>query len=149
MRLKDFCTTDVAYCERDITALAAATLMRTKHVGDLVVVDDAAYERTPVGIVTDRDIILKVLGAELDPGRVTVGEIMRTPVVLANENEDVTEAIARMRAHRVRRLPITGSRGRLVGIVTLDDVLRQLVNDASTLLEVVASEQDHEQRTLK
>ncbi|HEU4624131.1 MAG TPA: CBS domain-containing protein [Steroidobacteraceae bacterium] len=149
MLLKDFCTTDVAYCGRDTTALAAATLMRTKHVGDLVVVDDADYECTPVGIVTDRDIIVRVLGNELDPGRVTVGEIMRTPVVLANQDEDVTEAIARMRAHRVRRLPITGPRGRLVGIVTLDDVLRQLVNDASALVEVIASERDQEQRTLR
>jgi CBS domain-containing protein len=149
MLLKDICTTNVAYCERKTTALQAATLMREKHVGDLVVVDDGADECTPVGVVTDRDIVVKVLGNELDANRIAVGEIMRTPVVVADHNEEVSDAIARMRAHRVRRLPVVGPRGRLIGIVTLDDLLRQFVTDAGALLEIVASEQDHEQRTLR
>src|SRR5262245_53827144 len=116
MLLKDICTTNVAYCERKTTALAATTIMRAKHVGDLVVVDDPSDECTPVGIVTDRDIVVKVLGNERDPGRVTVGEIMRTPVVVGHLNEEVSEVIARMRAQRVRRLPVTGPNGRLIGI---------------------------------
>jgi CBS domain-containing protein len=149
MLLKDICTTNVAYCERTTTALQAATLMRAKHVGDLVVVDDESDECTPVGIVTDRDIVVKVLGNELDASRVAVGEIMRTPVVVGNHNEEVSDVIARMRAQRVRRLPVIGPRGRLIGIVTLDDLLRQIVTDASALLEIVASEQDQEQRTLR
>jgi CBS domain-containing protein len=149
MLLKDICTTTVAHCERKTTALQAATLMRAKHVGNLVVVDDASDECTPVGIVTDRDIVVKVLGNELDAGRVAVGEIMNTPVVVGNQNEEVSDVIARMRAQRVRRLPVVGPRGRLIGIVTLDDLLRQIVTDASALLEIVASEQDQEQRTLR
>jgi CBS domain-containing protein len=150
MQLKDICTPDAAYCERKTTTLRAAEIMRQKHVGDLVVVvDDASDERTPVGIITDRDIVVKVLGNERDPSRVSAGDVMKTPVVVANHTDDVSDAIARMRAHRVRRLPVVGPHGRLIGIVTLDDLLRQLVNDAGALLEIVASEQDQEQRTLR
>ena len=149
MQLKDICTTDAVFCERKTTVLQAATIMRHEHVGDLVVVDDASDERTPVGIITDRDIVVKVLGNERDPAHVTAGDIMRTPVVVGSHNEDVSDAIARMRTHRVRRLPVVGAHGRLIGIVTLDDLLRVLVNDTGALLEVVASEQDQEQRTLR
>jgi CBS domain-containing protein len=149
MQLKEICTPDAAFCERRTTILRAAEIMREKHVGDLVVVDDASDERTPVGIITDRDIVVKVLGNDRDPSRVTAGDVMRTPIVVASHTDDVSDAIARMRAHRVRRLPIVGPHGRLIGIVTFDDLLRQLVNDASALLEIIASEQDQEQRTLR
>jgi CBS domain-containing protein len=149
MQLKEICTTEVVFCERSTTVLQAAEIMRRKHVGDLVVVDDASDERTPVGVITDRDIVVKVVGNERDPARVTVGDVMRTPVVVGSYTEEASDAIARMRTHRVRRLPVTGPHGRLIGIVTLDDLLRLLVNDTSALLEVVASEQDQEQRTLR
>jgi CBS domain-containing protein len=129
--------------------LQAATIMRTKHVGDVVVVDDGSDECTPVGIVTDRDIVVKVLGNEVDARRVTLGEIMRTPVIVGNHNEEVSDVIPRMRAQRVRRLPVVGPHGRLIGIVTLDDLLRRMMTDANALLEIVASEQDQEQRTLR
>src|SRR4051812_34441171 len=149
MLLKEICTNSVAFCERKTTILQAAALMRDRHVGDLIVVDDASDERVPVGVLTDRDIVVKVLAAERDPAFVAAGDVMRTPVVVGNHGEDVSDAISRMRNHRIRRLPVVGPHGKLIGIVTLDDLLRLLVNDASTLLEVVASERDYEERTLK
>ena len=149
MLLREFCTTDVISCERATTVLQAAEIMRRKHVGDLVVVDSESDGRTPVGILTDRDIVVRVVGNELDPGRVTVGEIMRTPIVVGNENEGAADAIARMRFHGVRRLPIIGGRGHLVGIVTMDDLLRLLISDTSALLEVAHKEQDREQRSIR
>jgi CBS domain-containing protein len=149
MQLKDICTSEVVFCERQTTVRQAAEIMRRKHVGDLVVVDDAGDERAPVGVVTDRDIVVKVVGNELDVGRVTVGEIMRTPIVVASETEDASDAIARMRVHGVRRLPIVDARGGLIGIITFDDLLKLLVGDTNALLEVVAKEQDREHRTLR
>jgi len=146
MLLKDICTTDVVYCGRDTTVLEAAQIMRRKHIGDLVVVDDPTEECAPVGLITDRDIVVKVLGNELDPGRTTVGKIMRTPLVTAAETEDSAIAIGRMRTHGVRRLPVTGREGQLVGIVTLDDLLKKLGTEVSALIEIVAKEQDHERR---
>jgi CBS domain-containing protein len=146
MLLKDICTTDVVYCGRDTTVLEAAQIMRRKHIGDLVVVDDPTGECAPVGLITDRDIVVKVLGNELDPGRTTVGKIMRTPLVTAAETEDSAVAVSRMRMHGVRRLPVTGREGQLVGIVTLDDLLKKLGSEVTALIEIVTKEQDHERR---
>jgi CBS domain-containing protein len=149
MLLKDICTTDVVYCGRQTTLAQVARLLRARHTGDVVVVDDPDGERVPVGLITDRDIVVKVIGADLDPRQVTAGQLMRTPLVTAADSEDSSQAIARMRAHGVRRLPVTGSAGRLVGIVTLDDLLRLIVADAGTLLDIVSKEQDVEHRNVR
>ena len=146
MLLKEICTTDIAFCGRSTTVLDAARLMRTKHAGDLVIVDDASEGMAPCGVITDRDIVVKVLGNNLDPRTITVGDVMRTPIVVARDSEDLAEATARMRAHGVRRLPITDSGGKLIGIVTLDDLLKQLAAGSQALMDIVAREQDYERR---
>jgi CBS domain-containing protein len=146
MLLKEFCTTEVVYCTRDTTVFEAAQLMRRKHIGDLVVVDDPDDDFAPVGLITDRDIVVKVIGNELSASQTRVGEIMRTPLVTASESEDSSVAISRMRAHGVRRLPITRGHGKLAGIVTLDDLLRRLRFEVDALLDIVAKEQDQERR---
>jgi len=146
MLLSEFCTTDVACCTRDTTITEAARLMRRKHMGALVIVDDPEDEPQPVGLVTDRDIVIKVLGNELDPATTRVGDIMSKPVVMATESEDSNVATSRMREHGIRRLPVTDSHGKLVGIVTLDDLLTGLRHTVNSLIEVVAKEQDKERR---
>lgn len=147
MLIKDLCTLDVVYVEPATSALAAARLMRERHVGDLVVVDEARGAQEPIGVVTDRDIVIEVLGKDLDPAKVSVRQIMRTPVVVAQSNEDVATAIERMRAHGVRRIPVMGGDGTLAGILCFDDLILQLASDASALAEVVRREHIHEQRT--
>jgi CBS domain-containing protein len=149
MLLKDICTNDVVCCGREATLLEIAHLLRGRHTGDVVVVDDPDGERIPAGLITDRDIVVKALGAGRDPAQITAGQIMRTPLVTASEMEDSNAALARMRTHGVRRLPLTGSGGGLVGIVTLDDLLRLVVGDANALLSIVSKEQDVERRTVR
>jgi CBS domain-containing protein len=147
MLLSEICTPDVVYCSADSTALAAARLMRERHVGDVVVVDEPNGAQTPIGVVTDRDIVVEVIAKEQDPAKVTVREIMRTPVVVAHATEDVSAAIERMKAHGVRRIPVMGESQRLVGILCLDDLLRQMVADAGALVDIVSHEQSREHRT--
>jgi CBS domain-containing protein len=147
MLLKEFCTTEPVYCSRETTVLEAAQIMRQKHVGDVVVVDDPDEDFEPVGLITDRDIAVKVVARGLNPAKTPVCEVMRTPLVLADESEDAIVAIARMSQHGVRRLPVTGPHGKLVGIVTLDDLLRRLRYEVDSLLDIVAKAQDHERRT--
>lgn len=65
MLLREFCTTDVAWCTREATVLQAAELMRQKHLGDLIVVDDPNDELRPVGLITDRNLVVNVIGNEL------------------------------------------------------------------------------------
>jgi len=147
MLLKAICTPDVVCCGPATTIQAAATLMRQRHTGDLVVVDDPAENSTPIGILTDRDIVVEVLANGLDPSTTLVKSLLRTPVVIAHEHEDAAEALERMRSHGIRRLPIVGSGGRLVGIITLDDVLRLIAADINVLVDIVGREQGREHRS--
>ena len=146
MLLKEICTPGVVLCRANASALAAAILMRQAHVGDLVVVEDPDDASQPLGMITDRDIVIEVIARERDPRTTPVREIMRSPVVLARESEDTREVMERMRAHGVRRAPVVGEGGVLIGIITLDDLLRKLAAEATTLAEIVSREQSHEQR---
>jgi len=146
MTLNDICTLNVAFCARDTNLLQAARLMRERHTGTLVVVDDPEGERTPAGIVTDRDIVVEALANELDPAKTSVAKIMGNRLVIGNAAETLPEAIERMRLHSVRRLPVVDRAGRLVGIVTLDDLLTLHARQAAALAEIVSKEQAHEQR---
>jgi CBS domain-containing protein len=147
MLLNSICMLDVACCSPRTTVLEAAHLMRQKHTGDLVVVDDGSTnEAAPLGVITDRDIVIEVLGKGLDPAVTLVSTLMRTPVVIANQGEDTSQALERMRAHGVRRLPVVSDSGALVGIVTVDDLVKRLGADATALVDVISREQTHEQR---
>jgi CBS domain-containing protein len=147
MLLKEICTPEVVCCSPETTVLAAARLMRQRHVGDLVVVDDPEGDQPPLGMITDRDLVVEVLARERDPAAITVREIMRAPVAIASSSEDAAQAVERMRTHGVRRIPVIGNDGKLAGIVSLDDLLTRLAADASLLAEVVAREQGREHRT--
>ncbi|MDE2627800.1 MAG: CBS domain-containing protein [Burkholderiales bacterium] len=147
MLVKDICTLDAVSCGRDTNILEAARLMRLHHTGDLIIVDDPQGDRTPVGIVTDRDIVVEVLAAERDPATTRVSGIMPARLVIASAAEDVAEAVERMRLHGVRRLPVVDHDGSLLGIVTLDDILTLHAGQAATLAAIVAKEQTREQRS--
>jgi len=146
MSLKDLCTPEVVHCTPQTTAVGAAVLMRRKHVGDLVVIDDLDGDQNPIGMVTDRDVVIEVLGKELDPCAVTVREIMRTPVVVARDDEEISQVLERMKTHGVRRVPVMGAHRKLIGIVCLDDLLKQVAVDLNTLVEVISREQGYEHR---
>lgn len=146
MLVSALCQLEVACCGLQTTILEAASLMRHKHVGDLVVVSNDAEDRVPLGIITDRDIVLEVLGAGRDPAKTTVSEIIRRPVVLVNEDDDAAQALEQMQAHGVRRVPVVDHQGRLSGIITADDLLKSLAADVNRLAETISREQTHEQR---
>jgi len=147
MILKEACTPNVICCGTETTALEAAQLMRHHHVGDLVVVGDPREKTAPVGVVTDRDIVVEVLGNGLDPATTTVAGLMGRPVVIAHETEDTVEVIERMRAHGVRRIPVVAHGGEVVGIITLDDLLQLFVADAGALLDILKKGRINEERS--
>ncbi|KVL11259.1 CBS domain-containing protein [Burkholderia cepacia] len=118
------CTRDVATCPARTTVVEAAARMRDAHAGDLVVVHEQEGRRKPIGMVTDRDIVLAVVSPGAEADALFVGDIMSAPVAVADVDDDVWLLAKRMRQHGVRRLPVVGDDGELVGIVSLDDLLR-------------------------
>jgi CBS domain-containing protein len=99
-----------------------AEMMRKDHLGDLIVVEYRSGDPVPIGIVTDRDLVTRVLAMELDASQVTATEIMSRPLVTAYEGEDVLVAFERLRNCQVRRIPLLDSAGVLVGIVSMNDI---------------------------
>lgn len=146
MKLKDLCVLDAVCCLPGTTIFAAAQLMRQKHVGDLIVVDNDDDEREPIGMITDRDIVIEVVARGQDPNATKVSDIMARHVVIAASDEDVETAIERMRTQGVRRLPIVDFKGFLIGIVTLDDLLKAHVEEGAALADVVSKGQRRESR---
>jgi CBS domain-containing protein len=142
-RLRDFATAFVAVVEPETTAQVTAQLMRQHHIGALVVVD-AETKAFPVGIVTDRDLVLALMAEGLDPAMFTAGDIMSVELVLANPDMDAMDAVALMRINRLRRLVIADDEGRLVGIVTLEDVLELLARELAALATAAIGARDRE-----
>jgi CBS domain-containing protein len=122
MRIADISSKAVTCIDTDASARVAALDMRRHHVGCLVVIDRRDSERIPRGIITDRDIVVEVVALGVDPESLTVADLMGHPLATCNENDKLYDAIDIMRIRGVRRLPVTGVRGQLVGIVTVDDI---------------------------
>jgi CBS domain-containing protein len=144
MRIGDTCTRDVVQCTRTATALELAQLMRSSHVGDVVVVDERDGYKIPVGIVTDRDLALEVIARERDPAAVTAGELIGAELVTAGEQDDIYEVTELMRFKGVRRVPVVDERGGLAGIVTLDDLLSLIGGELTLLGRVMSRERFQE-----
>ncbi len=146
MGIGDICNREVVYVNRDVTVNAACKLMRHYHVGSLVVVDDVDAQRVPVGILTDRDVVVEIDAMDLDAKVITAGDIMSSALVTVQENHGVLETIEIMRFKGVRRMPVVNAEGRLVGIVTIDDLLAVLAEELTDIARIVSREQTHEQQ---
>jgi CBS domain-containing protein len=123
----------------------AARLMRTHHTGTLVVVEERSpRERIVVGMVTDRDIATRVVALDRDVHAFRVADIMTPDVVTVREQDSLLDVLAVLRGKRVRRVPVTGARGELIGIVAIDDVLSAVAEQMQALAGAVGAAQRHE-----
>ena len=147
MRVGDFCIREVVQCTRDASALELSQLMRESHVGDVVVVDQPNGKKIAVGIVTDRDLVIEVMAKERDPALITAKDLMGGELVTVGEGNDVYETAELMRDRGVRRTPVVDDQGGLVGIVTLDDLLRIIGEQLALLARVIARERLQERQS--
>ena len=136
----EVCTRGVTIAFRKTPLNAAARLMRENHVGCLVVVDETAGANIVVGMLTDRDIVIAVVAADLDPSLLSVEDVMSTELLTAREDDSLIDLVRSMRRRGVRRLPVVGAQGELIGLVTMDDVLEVLAQEFAVLVEAIASE---------
>jgi CBS domain-containing protein len=146
MRIGEICTVQTIYCKRDETVQGAALLMRKHHVGDLVVVEESDSQPVPIGIVTDRDIVVSVIALGLDAASLLVGDIMSDDLLTTSEDDDVYETIERMRFRGIRRVPVVNSAGGLTGIVCVDDLLEFLAEEMGELSRISSHQQSREKR---
>ena len=146
MGLAEICNRSVVMASPKTSVEEVSRLMREHHVGSLVVVEETARGRRPVGIVTDRDVVIEVVAAGVAPATVTVGEIMGPELVTARESDEPWDTIRVMRQRGVRRMPVVGEDGLLVGIVTVDDLLEIIAEQLDGLAKVFAAEQSREAR---
>ncbi len=123
MKIGNVCHRNTVTVRRSDELVQAAQLMRARHIGYLVVVDSEESVERPVGVLTDRDIVVTVVAREADPRSLCVGDVMTPQPVVVSEAESLEKGLREMRRVGARRLPVVGTRGELVGIVSLDDVL--------------------------
>ncbi len=135
----ELCTRSVVVAQRALGLDDAARLMRTEHVGSLVVVDDSADGRVPVGLLTDRDIVTAVVAGGVDVRTLRVEDVMSSGPVVARESDSLLDALANMRRAGVRRLPVVDQRGVLQGLLALDDVIELVGEQMALLVQVLGS----------
>jgi CBS domain-containing protein len=149
MPINECCKLDVVCCDPELSLPDTAALMRKNHVGDVVVVETRAGVTVPVGIVTDRDIIVETMALQLDPALFTAGDIMNAPLVTVQEDTGFVETLRLMRSHGVRRMPVLTAAGALYGMVTADDIVRMLALELSLITEAMSGQMTHERRLRK
>ncbi|MBV8703194.1 MAG: CBS domain-containing protein [Acetobacteraceae bacterium] len=119
----------VEFVAPDATVKEAAELMGELDVGAL----PAGTEERVEGVVTDRDILYRVVARGLDPSGVRVGDVLSRPVVACGEDDSVSAAMDMMAANHIRRMPVRDARGRVSGWITLADLARKLLVDSETV----------------
>lgn len=141
------------YCRRGVTAIAstadlvaAAQLMREQHVGFLVVYKQGDDLRRPIGVLTDRDVVLEVVAGNVDPKVVTVDDVMTRQPLIANEPDELSDLLQAMRMAGIRRVPVVDSRGALVGVFAIDDALDLITTMLCDVTGSIKSEQRKEWR---
>jgi len=144
MPIGEICTRDVVVASPDISVKAAAELMREYHVGCVVLVREHDGRRMPVGLITDRDIVVAVVALGLDPSVIRAGDIAAPKLIELHENAGVADAAATMRTRGVRRLPVVDKDGTLVGLLAADDLLELLAEELTALAQMIARERKRE-----
>ncbi|MEW5854800.1 MAG: CBS domain-containing protein [Myxococcota bacterium] len=128
MSLERFCRKHIVSTTTQQSALEAAQRMNESHVGAVVVTDDGK----PVGMLTDRDLVMRVVAEGRDAARTPVGDIMSRDLAFVYDDDNIDSAAACMRQAGVRRLPILHHDGTLAGMVTLDDLMVLFSAELST-----------------
>jgi CBS domain-containing protein len=147
MSVGEICNREVVVANREDSVLTAAQLMREHHVGDVVIVDRRNGHAIPVGILTDRDIVLELVAKSVDAQSIAVADAMSGDLLLAKEDDSVTNLVELMQNKGVRRVPVVDDKGALVGIVAVDDLVDLMAEQLSTLVGLIRREARHERAT--
>lgn len=146
MSVGNVCNREVVVADRDSNLVDVAKLMREYHVGSVIVVERDAEGVRPVGIVTDRDLVVEILAEQVDPAAVALEDVMTPDPLTATEGEDVYDIIEAMRSRGVRRVPIVDGEGYLVGVLAVDDLLWSQSRELSNIVSLIERQPKAEAR---
>jgi CBS domain-containing protein len=136
MSLGNMCRKEIVYVNLGTTVKEVVKLMEGKNIGCVIIVGS----KKPVGIVTDRDILLRVMNKGLDPEKTKVDKVMTKRVVTLNEEMGLFEALKQVKGKGIRRFPIVNAKGSLKGIMTLDDILYLLGKEMANVASIIEKE---------
>lgn len=135
-KCSDIMTKDLVFSHPTDTVDDVAKLMKKEDIGPVLIVEKGDQGQRLVGIVTDRDLAIKVVGEGRDPKKTKVQDVMTTKVVTCRADDDVQNAMDAMAQHQLRRIPVVDEYGMLVGIISQADVATR-VNEPEQTAEVV------------
>ncbi len=119
---------EVISAPKDMSVIEAAKLMKKHKIGDIVVIDNQKDGR-PIGIFTDRDITVEIVADKVEPASICIGDAMSEELLILQYHLGVREAVDSMCAKGVRRAPVVDQEGKVIGIVTLDDLILLLADE--------------------
>jgi CBS domain-containing protein len=140
----EICNHHVVTVAPDDSIRTAAEMMRQHHVGDVVVAERSGESLYPLGILTDRDIVVEVIAENIGLDDVTVRDTMSDRLVTAGEDDDLLVTLMQMRENGVRRLPVVNGKGHLVGILTADDVIGLVARELAEVWALIVHQQGRE-----
>lgn len=148
MQIGEICRREVVTIDKAASIFDAARLMRSAHVGDLIVIDEAGERGRPLSILTDRDLVVELLAKDVDLDSVAVGDIASPRIVTAPSNAELLETLRLMSVKGVRRIPVLDNEGYLFGILSADEVL-DVLRDQLTMLHALSSRRVERERIVR
>ena len=142
MPIAEICQKKIAVLDRRETVAQAAKVMRERHVGDVIVTD--SVNDSPIGILTDRDIVVGLIAMGIPPDSVSVGDVMTPSLVTIREDQGVYEAIQVMERYGVKRLPVMDKSDQLIGIVSSNDLMELLGREMIALSKLNERQKNRE-----
>jgi len=136
MSLGNLCRREVVVVNQGTPIKEAVKFMEEKNIGSVIVVGGGK----PVGIATDRDILLRVVNKGLDPEKSSVDDVMTKEIVTLKEGMGLFEALEQVKGKGIRRFPIVDARGNLKGIMTLDDIIYLLGKEMADVASIIERE---------
>lgn len=140
MSVEHVCSYNVVTVAPGASVNEAARAMRQHHVGDVVVAERRDGRLTPVGIVTDRDLVVEVLAEDVEPGKLTVADVMSTDLLIVSQDNGLEHTLGAMHEAGVRRAPVVDSKGELVAMLSADDVVDYLARVTGRLAATLRTE---------
>lgn len=148
MTVRNVFNPNAATIDAAADVVQAAVLMRQEHVGDLIVTSHRDGSAVPVGVITDRDIVVEIVAKAVAPATVRVGDMLKRDLISLREDHGLEFALRRMRQAGVRRAPVVDAAGRLIGVLTIDDAIDHLARVLNDIAGTIRCQQALEARQL-